>query len=789
MKVYCKKCGQKYDINESMFDTEIDCHACQYVMTFHAPKKTSEKKTSKDKVVEDLEEDLEEESDIEEEDANKVSPKLLQSSNTNPRYVNSLSPPSKNKSKAAPAFLTLVIICLLGIAYLQQRNKQDNQDNVAAPKDLPSQPTVETTDEPLPTTTKKSDDKDPSTEEPTVASAILTNEVIPDITSVRNERGNLLISNFEDVVKPFAEQHCISCHGPEKEKGDFRMDKLMNTGLIKTEADAEHWQEVLDMINTGEMPPIEEKQPSKPEVISMLDALYKTTANARDIIASKGNGVMRRLNSREYANVIKDILGLTVPEGSIPLDRGIDGFDTLGIDLSTTPAELQSYIDVSHALMQKLTYDYATGAEIPKESRSIFGALSRDPTNSQVQALFQRFVVKLYRHQPVPSSMINDMTTLFRYNRRKGATFWEATSISLTCALASPNLIYIVERETELDQLDIANRLSLLLWSSVPDKTLIDLARKGELTKPEIYAQQFERMIQDPKAERFFDTFTNQWLELHRLEVVNIDEELFPELKEQEDSLKEHMTKQTQLFMRQLILENKPAREMVNAGYTMLNAPLAKHYGIEASDIEENHFTKVNLEGKDQVRGGILGQGAIQMLTSNGSRTSPVERGVFILRKLLDSSPPPAPANVPEAEDVTGEDQTTRELLKHHMTTAQCAACHAKIDPLGFGMESFGPLGRWRNHEGDLPIDASGQMINGRQFDGFEGLVSSLAANDERIAKGFVKAIMSYAIGRKVRYTDSGEIQNIIQLSKENQFKLKDLIFQVTKSKTFQTKR
>lgn len=773
MKVKCANCGQKYDINESMFGAEINCHACQHAMIFHAPEQAIGDK----------------------ENACVSSPSKLRpqhSPSQNPLYTSKINSSSKKKNKLIPSLLALALISMAAISYLQQRSKKPSADETVIAEEIPSQTILEEPNDSLATTIKEPKNKPapaPLPKPPPEVSAVIEDEVIPDITSVRNEKGNLMISHFEKVVKPFAKQHCISCHGPDKEKGEFRIDKLMNTGLIRSEADAEHWQEVLDMINTGEMPPIEEDQPSKQEMTSMLDALYQTTANARDIIASKGTGVMRRLNSREYAYVIKDVLGLTVPEGSIPLDRGIEGFDTLGADLSTTPAELQSYIDVSYTLMQKLTYDYSTGKDIPEEARRIFGNIPKNPTNSQVQAFFQRFVVKLYGHQPVPSSMISDMTTLFKYNRKKGATFWEAASISLTCALASPNLIYIVEEKTELDQLDIANRLSLLLWSSVPDKALIDLARKGELTKPEIYSQQFERMIQDSKSKRFLDTFTNQWLELDRLEVVNIDEELFPKYKKREDSLKKDMTRETQLFMRHLILENKPASELVNADFTILNSTLAQHYGIKKSGLDKDQFSTVKLRGKDKVRGGILGHGSIQMLTSNGSRTSPVERGVFILRKLLDSSPPPAPADVPEVEDVTGKNQTTRELLKHHMTTAQCATCHAKIDPLGFGMETFGPLGRWRTREGKQLIDASGQMTNGKKFDDFEGLISSLAANDERIAKSFVKAIMSYAIGRKVRYTDSGEIQKIIQSSKENQFKLKDLIFQVTKSKTFQTKR
>ena len=176
------------------------------------------------------------------------------------------------------------------------------------------------------------------------------------------------------------------------------------------------------------------------------------------------------------------------------------------------------------------------------------------------------------------------------------------------------------------------------------------------------------------------------------------------------------------------------------------------------------------------------------MLTSNGSRTSPVERGVFILRKLLDNPPPPAPADVPEAEDVPGKNQTTRELLNHHQTTAQCASCHSKIDPLGFGMEGFGPLGRVRTHEGKRKIDASGKMANGTNFNDFQGLIDGLAAHDKRIAQSFLKAVMAYGIGRDVRFTDRAEIEKILQTHKTSGYQLRDLMYSIATSQTFRSK-
>ncbi len=764
-KVHCPDCNQKYSINDSQFDTEIVCKVCLCIMIFPAPEGVRRNLL------------------------------VTQRPSFKPDIQTRKPPsvPSKNKL-LLPSLLFLILIALGYVGYQEINHREVSSVKLLADNDGEAS----TVPERIEAEVKIAQQQlmgDESVEgnavpvEQTKTEAILKPEVIVNTETLRNENGNLMISHFEAVVKPFAQEHCISCHGPKKEKGNFRIDKLMNTGLIRSEADAEHWQEVLDVLNVGDMPPIEEVQPRKEEMTAMLDALYQTTANARDIIASKGTGVMRRMNSREYTNTIKDLLGLTVPVNTLPQDRGAFGFDTFGVDLNTTPAELQAYIDVGYSLMSKLTEDYSSGREVPDEVQNIFGDISKAPKDSEAEGLFKRFVYKVYRHQPISAKVIKDMTSIFKFNRRKGNSFWNAASVALTCALASPNLIFIVEHDVELTQLDIANRLSLLLWSSVPDETLIKLAEEGELTKPEVYSKQFNRMIQDPKADRFFNSFIGQWLELERLDVVNFDEGLFPQLKKKEAVLKKAMEKETLAFIRHLIKKNRPAKDIVTADFTMLNAQLAKHYGIENFRGKKNKFSKITLNGKDKVRGGLLGQGSVQMLTSNGARTSPVERGVYILRKLLDSSPPPAPADVPEVEDITGEHQTTRDLLKHHMTTPQCATCHVKIDSLGFGMESFGPLGRWRTHEGNLPIDASGQMTNGKKFKDYEGLVASLAVNDERIAKGFLKAVMSYGIGRQVRYTDNGEITKILELNKENGFKLKDLIFQVLQSDAFLTKK
>ena len=828
MKVNCPSCNQKYNINQSMFGETIPCNACDFPMVFHAPASEEPQPNHSTKITCP---DCNQKYSINESqfgseikcqvcstliliDRPKHVPKGKAPSNSpttppilaTPPKIKGTSIPLASSKRSNPLITVFAILALIGLAvfhFIQSQQPTNISNNNPTkkinplPLPLPAENTKTITVKPSVAALENafaSEDNPPDTTEPDKSphQDALSTAAIPDsdqpLEKVTNNKGELMISHFDTVVRPFTEKHCIKCHGPDKEKGNFRIDKLMNSGLVRSEADAEHWQEALDLINTGEMPPIEEDQPTKDEMTAILGALYQTTGNARDVIASKNSGFMRRLNSREYINSINDLLGISLPEKLIPEDSRIFGFDTFTKDLSTSPAELQGYIDANSFAINKLTADYAAGQKIPQEATLIFKNIPKEPKNSHAYHVFKRFIDHLYKHQPAPDSMIKDMTTLFNYNRKKGASFWEAASVSITCALSSPHFVYILEKETQLTQLEIANRLSLLLWSSIPDQALIDLANQGTLTQPDIYAQQFERMIKDQKAQRFFSAFTEQWLELDRLASINIDENVFPILKKQEDSLKRDMTKETQAFMRQVILDNMPAKNLVTANFTMLNKELAQHYNLNNANVTQHRFTKVKLKGDDKVRGGILGQGAIQMLTSNGSRTSPVERGVFILRKLLDSPPPPAPANVPEAEDVPGENQTTRELLQHHMTTAQCAACHAKIDPLGFGMESFGPLGRWRTHEGKQLIDTSGQMTNGSKFEGYQGLITNLAASDERIAKSFVKAIMSYAIGREIRYTDRGHIDQIIKSSKANDFKLKDLILMVIKSKTFQTK-
>lgn len=605
-----------------------------------------------------------------------------------------------------------------------------------------------------------------------------------------------------DVIKPFLDKHCISCHGPDKQKADFRIDTLGST--IKSSADAEHWQEMLDLINTGEMPPPEEPQPTSEELKAVLEPLYKTTSNARDVMVKSGNGKMRRMNRREYVNTVYDRLGVTPNENLLPVDPGDFGFDTFRKELVVTPTQLLGYMSSAEDLAKRLVALISSRESKPKEIKYIFGELlykkkaelSTPRANQWARPMFERFVETLYKGKPSSISLVGDMEKLFKEGRSRGLDFWSATYDPLVVALASPNFIYIVEKRQALDQVEIANRMALLLWGAAsPDEELVDLAKRKQLLSKKDFVEQILRMLNDKKSERFYESFGDQWLELDRLDLVVVDKDRFPDVAKNYDKLKVSMRKEVREFLKELIKNNEPANKLVSSDFTIVDPLLAKYYGVNYPR-QKRGFQKVKLEGANLARGGLLGKGAVQVLTSTGSRNSPVERGVYILRKLLNRPPPPAPANVPEVEDNKGENVALRELLSHHSTTAQCATCHARIDPLGFGMELFGPMGRIQKFEnqhevgksGGVRINPSGQLPNGKSFNSYGQFASLLAQEDEKIARSYVSALMSYALGRPIGFTDRGQIDQIIEESRERGFKLAELTFRVCASPYFRTK-
>ena len=378
--------------------------------------------------------------------------------------------------------------------------------------------------------------------------------------------------------------------------------------------------------------------------------------------------------------------------------------------------------------------------------------------------------------------------------------FEDAMRRVYVAVLTSPEFLFLPKPS---DDEALAARLAYWLWNGPPDDALLAAARDRTLRQPAILRTQVERLLADPRAERFTRDFARQWLELGRLDETNPDPLLYPEYR---FLLGQGVAEETPAFLRELIMQDQPAHSLVKPGFAMLTQRLAEHYGI--SGVVGVETRKVTLPA-DSLRGGLLGQAAIHKLTANGTTTSPVKRGVWVSDRLLDAPAPPPPPGISAVDPDTRGATTIREQLTKHRTDPNCAACHAKIDAPGFALEAFDPVGglraRYRsNGQGDLPsekgrtdwkveyklgpaVDASGELRDGRSFRTTAQFVELIAADDEKLARAFVAHLARYATGTEVTFADRAEIRRIVAQTKERGYGLRALIHALAQSPLFLT--
>ena len=364
--------------------------------------------------------------------------------------------------------------------------------------------------------------------------------------------------------------------------------------------------------------------------------------------------------------------------------------------------------------------------------------------------------------------------------------------------LTSPEFLFL---PAPSDDAALAARLSYWLWNGPPDEALLTAARDRSLHRPEILRAQIDRLLADPRSERFTQDFARQWLELGRLDETNPDPLLYPEYR---FLLGQGVANETPAFLRELITKDLPARSLLKPGFAMLTQRLAEHYGITGvTGVEQRKVTLPT----ESLRGGLLGQAAIHKLTANGTTTSPVKRGVWVSDRLLDAPAPPPPPGISAVDPDTRGTTTIREQLTKHRSDPSCAACHAKIDAPGFALEAFDPVGglrsRYRsNGQGDLPpekgrtdwkveyklgpsVDASGELRDGRAFRDTSTFVELLASYDEKLARAFVAHLARYATGTEISYADRAEIRRIVADTKANGYGLRSLLHALAQSPLF----
>ncbi|MCZ6488977.1 MAG: DUF1592 domain-containing protein [Acidobacteria bacterium] len=417
------------------------------------------------------------------------------------------------------------------------------------------------------------------------------------------------------------------------------------------------------------------------------------------------------------------------------------------------------------------------------------GGEDTEPCPSRI---LSRLARQAYR-RPVTDRDIQTLLSFYWTGSGKGG-FEAGIGLALRRMLVSPEFLFRVERDPAnvapntaypISDLELASRVSFFLWSSIPDEELLSLAERGKLKDPAVLERQVRRMLADPRSKALVSNFAGQWLYLRNMKEVVPDPETFPEFDE---NLREAFLRETELFFGSMLREDRSVLDLLNADYTFLNERLARHYGIP--DIYGNHFRRVTLS--DERRRGLLGQGSILTVTSYPSRTSPTFRGKWLLENILGTPPPPPPNNVPSLTD-RGEDGkilSVREQMEAHRVNPACSGCHSRMDPMGFALENFDAIGRWRTTSGNnVPIDSSGVLPDGTKFQGPVGLRKVLLSHREELVSTVTEKLLTYALGRGVEYTDAPAIRKIVRETAAGGHRWSSLLLGVVQSTPFQMRR
>jgi len=412
--------------------------------------------------------------------------------------------------------------------------------------------------------------------------------------------------------------------------------------------------------------------------------------------------------------------------------------------------------------------------------------------DGNARELIERFTFEAFRRSSPSPEYVDQLFDLFIKNRSDGQEFEEAIGDALAIVLASPQFLFVQEAsdagggKRQLSNRELAIRLSYFLWSSPPDAELYSSVVDGSLSKSEVLTAQIDRMLDDRKAEAFFAGFMSQWAELDRFNAITVDESDFFRFNE---GIRHSAYQEVLAFFRTLVAEDLPAANLIDSDFVVINAVLGDHYGIGAA--KSDTFTKVSLS-KDSPRGGLLGQTAFLTLGSNGERSSPVIRGALVMEKLLHDKPAPPPPNVPELGAATDKPATNRELVELHQRRAVCASCHKKMDVIGFGLENFDTIGKWRDTEAvgrqKVPIEPGGTLPGGAAFSDIKGLKAVLLEEDDRLAQELVESMLAYGLGRTIEFSDADAVATILDNLKRDDYRIRSMVHEIATSLLFRTK-
>ena len=391
----------------------------------------------------------------------------------------------------------------------------------------------------------------------------------------------------------------------------------------------------------------------------------------------------------------------------------------------------------------------------------------------------------------VPEAELSRMLSFYGRERAKGGSFDAGIETALTYLLVSPPFLFRAERDParvapntvyRIDDMELASRLAFFLWSTLPDEELLRLAQQGRLQNAAVLEQQVKRMLRDERARALGSNFAGQWLYLRNLKGMQPDADVYPDF---DHNLRDALQRETELLFETIVLEDRPVFDLLNADFTFVNERLARHYGV--GGIYGTQMRRVAVS--DPARRGLLGHGSILTLTSYNNRTSPVNRGKYVLTNILGTPPPPPPPNVPPLDETPGRAKSMRERMEEHRRNPACASCHRLMDPIGLSLENFDGIGAWRTQDNGAAIDAAAQLFDGSRVDGPATLREALLKHRPTFVRNMTEMLMTYALGRGVEHYDMPHIRAILRDARRTDHRFSSIVLGIVKSAPFQMRR
>jgi mono/diheme cytochrome c family protein len=477
---------------------------------------------------------------------------------------------------------------------------------------------------------------------------------------------------------------------------------------------------------------------------------------------------------------------LSLPQGDHTFRLGF-----IGDDFVKTLASTDIYKDTVNKWIGTITIIGPFASKTPSPSRGKVFTCDLKAGAVCVDQIISTLARRAYR-RPVTRAEVASLTKFVALAKADGLSTEDGIGLALQAILVSPNFLFHIERDPNptdptavhrISDVELASRLSYFLWNSMPDETLLSLAERKQLGTPAVLDAQVKRMLADPKSSAMAENFAGQWLEIRNLDSIKPDPQKFPAWGPE---LRDALKTETRMFFDEILRENRPINEFLNARYTYLNEFLAKYYGIDG--VTGPDFRRVDLTTPQ--RGGVLGQGSVLAVSSYPTRTSVVIRGKYILQNILGTPPPPPPANVPALDDsAVGTAASLRQQMEKHRSNPVCASCHSRMDPLGFALENYDAIGRWRTQDGNFPVDSSGVLPSGKSFSNPAEMREVLSGMLPDFARCLTEKVMTYALGRGLQRYDRPTVNGITKRLAASGYGFQTLVEEVVHSLPFQSRR